>query len=716
LRIRPRPLALLLLALLPFTSPPAHAQWSQTRGPAGGQVTGFAIHPSNGHVFALANKSLFRSTDGGASWQPIFNGLPGDLTVSAIGANGTTVFVAGNTTTVLTAIYRSSDDGATWTAAAAAGLPFNVVIHAFHFSGAKVLAGLSSGGVYASNDAGDSWATSNTGIAANVAVGFFAALGADLYAGSQLTSIVKGIYRSSDGGATWVATAATPFAGGGSLVGLTANASGVFAATNLSGVYRTTDQGATWPRVDPGGLTAFASSIVATASNLFIGVGASIYKADAAGAGWVAINTGLPPSNAGNPVNALAAPAGALLAGPASWGVYRSSDLATWAPANAGMLALKINGLLASNGRLYAAADQRGFFRSDDHGGTWVELDDGIAPNVSAFGLARTGAGTLLAGAGSGTLWRSADDGDAWTASNSGLGLTGTYVIRADGAVTYAGGYYGVNASTDDGLNWTPLATGFTFTQTVLDLWKKGAVMLAGANAGIKRSIDSGASWTAPLSGLPLATTSYYAFAQVGEDLFFGSPFGVHRSTDDGATWSPRNGGLTGTVYALYADGGDLYAGTGGGVYHSADRGANWTAINDGFPVPFPVFELTGDGSHLIAGGLRHSVWRRPLGNVAVPGGAPRARVELAPSAPNPLRTSARIAFALPAAGPVRLDVFDVTGQRVATLVDAALGAGPHSVSWDGVGPGGARVRPGVYLYRLASPAGSLARKLIVME
>ena len=170
------------------------------------------------------------------------------------------------------------------------------------------------------------------------------------------------------------------FTPGGSLIGMTSNASAVFVANNTNGVFKTTDNGATWPKVSPGGITNFASAIVATSTNLFIGVGSSMYKADAAGT--------------------------------TKWGVYRSTDAATWSPANTGMLAHKIDGVHISNGYLYAAADGRGFFRSADHGTTWSEIDNGIAAYPGWYCFARTAAGTLLGGNGNGMLFRSTDNGD----------------------------------------------------------------------------------------------------------------------------------------------------------------------------------------------------------------------------------------------------------------------------------------------------------------
>ncbi|MBD3162762.1 MAG: T9SS type A sorting domain-containing protein [Candidatus Eisenbacteria bacterium] len=80
---------------------------------------------------------------------------------------------------------------------------------------------------------------------------------------------------------------------------------------------------------------------------------------------------------------------------------------------------------------------------------------------------------------------------------------------------------------------------------------------------------------------------------------------------------------------------------------------------------------------------------------------------------PNPASGAAEIRFDLPAAGPVRLSLFDPAGRRVAVLQDRSGEAGTHRLVWDGVDAGGRAIAPGVYFLRLDTETGSHARKLI---
>ena len=63
---------------------------------------------------------------------------------------------------------------------------------------------------------------------------------------------------------------------------------------------------------------------------------------------------------------------------------------------------------------------------------------------------------------------------------------------------------------------------------------------------------------------------------------------------------------------------------------------------------------------------------------------------------PNPFNPSTKISFTIPEAGHVSLVVFDALGREVATLVDSELGAGTHTVSFDGQ-----KLASGVYIYRI---------------
>ena len=78
---------------------------------------------------------------------------------------------------------------------------------------------------------------------------------------------------------------------------------------------------------------------------------------------------------------------------------------------------------------------------------------------------------------------------------------------------------------------------------------------------------------------------------------------------------------------------------------------------------------------------------------------------------PNPFNPSTRVAFEVPAAGPVRVAVYDVTGREIAVLFDGQASIGRHEVRFDAHG-----LSSGVYLIRMETPHGSLTRKSVLMK
>jgi hypothetical protein len=80
--------------------------------------------------------------------------------------------------------------------------------------------------------------------------------------------------------------------------------------------------------------------------------------------------------------------------------------------------------------------------------------------------------------------------------------------------------------------------------------------------------------------------------------------------------------------------------------------------------------------------------------------------LSLLPPSPNPFVETATLAFEVPSAGRVTLDVFDVAGRRVARVLDAEVGPGAHAARWDGLDSARRPCAAGVYFVRLVDGAG----------
>jgi len=105
-----------------------------------------------------------------------------------------------------------------------------------------------------------------------------------------------------------------------------------------------------------------------------------------------------------------------------------------------------------------------------------------------------------------------------------------------------------------------------------------------------------------------------------------------------------------------------------------------------------------------------------PLMSVAGGAAAPTG-FTLLQNYPNPFNPSTTIGFSVPQSGPALLEIYDVTGRHVRTLISGQVAAGHHTVQWDGKDERGSSVGSGVYFYRLRSGANSVASmKMLLLK
>ena len=92
------------------------------------------------------------------------------------------------------------------------------------------------------------------------------------------------------------------------------------------------------------------------------------------------------------------------------------------------------------------------------------------------------------------------------------------------------------------------------------------------------------------------------------------------------------------------------------------------------------------------------------------------ARLALNASFPNPFNPRTTLSFSLAEAGPTRLEIVDLRGRRVRTVVEGWLEAGPHTRVWDGRNDAGMAVSSGLYFSRLEHPDGVRTRSMTLLR
>jgi photosystem II stability/assembly factor-like uncharacterized protein len=303
-------------------------------------IVSIALHPTNSNILYVAtNDAVYKSRDGGASWEKFPSFSARRVTTVAIDPLLPATVYAG---TMGDAVYKSPDGGQHW-------LPHNVglkehvsFVNQFVFHPAlseKIYAATTVGAFY-SKDAGREWEERMNGMKEVHIVTAIAINPKDpsvLYGGTT-----GGIYRSDDGAMTWKKInnglipeselMASMALGVNAIEIDSANPNVVYAGTT-KGLYRTTDKGESWERIGQSITEPFISSIVLQSGDpsvVYIGGPGGVWKSADGGKSWEAKNEGLASLN----IRALAIEPRhdrSLYAGTNGSGLYRSTDAgATW--------------------------------------------------------------------------------------------------------------------------------------------------------------------------------------------------------------------------------------------------------------------------------------------------------------------------------------------------------------------------------------------------
>ncbi|OGC78512.1 MAG: hypothetical protein A2Z27_00160 [candidate division Zixibacteria bacterium RBG_16_50_21] len=89
---------------------------------------------------------------------------------------------------------------------------------------------------------------------------------------------------------------------------------------------------------------------------------------------------------------------------------------------------------------------------------------------------------------------------------------------------------------------------------------------------------------------------------------------------------------------------------------------------------------------------------------------------QLGQNYPNPFNPSTTMKYSLPEAAFVKLEIFNILGQRVKTLVETRQGAGFYTVIWDGKNEAGENVSSGIYFYRLDTEKAKSVKKMVLLR
>lgn len=525
------------------TSTDGGATWTQGDGVlATGQT--LAIDPATpGTLYLGTNQGgVFKSTDAGAHWNAVNNGL-----------SETNVFAIAVAPTVPTAVYagtfsgvfKSTDGGASWTPVNnGLTITFVSALVVDPTTPSTVYAATFGGGVFKTTNGGTTWTAKNSGLSLDLDIGALTidpAVPATLYAGS----VFGGVSKTVDGGSNWIAmNSGLPPARITALAISPSLPTTVYAGTS-AGVFKSVDDGTSWNAVITGlrALPIYGLAVEpALPSNVYAGTsGAGILKSAYGGASWIPVNAGLPSSGTNTTYGSLmidpthpdtvyaAAPVGGS---GACYGAVKTTDGAqTWSAANSGFFQCATALVLdpTSPATLYATA-YAAVFKSTDGGSNWQSMSSGLPDtSVQSIAIDPTTPATVYAGTGAG-VFKTTDGGANWNfAGLSDTIIPALAIAPTNPPTIYAGAYYGIFKSVNGGATWSAASPDFTASvQTVVVDPTSPTTVYAGTYySGVFKTVDGGAHWGTVDNGLtnlnvhtlavdPLTPSTVYAGTDAG--------------------------------------------------------------------------------------------------------------------------------------------------------------------------------------------------------
>jgi flagellar hook assembly protein FlgD len=83
---------------------------------------------------------------------------------------------------------------------------------------------------------------------------------------------------------------------------------------------------------------------------------------------------------------------------------------------------------------------------------------------------------------------------------------------------------------------------------------------------------------------------------------------------------------------------------------------------------------------------------------------------------PNPARVGLVVGFELTMAALTKVQIYDMAGRLVRSLVDRSLTPGSHSINWDLRDTAGRRVSPGIYVFAVESGTRQARKRVVVLD
>jgi photosystem II stability/assembly factor-like uncharacterized protein len=659
------------------------AQWKSLNGLITGAIHCIAQHKNNLNetiIYVGSTDGLFVSRDSGTSWEltDISNNY-----ISAIIINGTFIYVGtGNN-----GVYRSIDEGKSWQKINN-GLNENTELNvtALSYSGSRIFVGSSD--LHYSDDNGDTWIRIN------------AIAGSVLYIANYHNRMVvvssSDIYFSNDFGNTWQLVSSH-----GYVWCVAINSSKIFIGSN-AGVEISSNNGISWNSESWNSeiSNGICISITADEDTLFaICEGFDIYRSTDNGNSWTP--TGLRDYD----IYAVSKSGNIITAGSIMGDIYISTNLGkTWTNIYASLHYSSVGPFIFSGSDMFAGVNNH-IYHSTNNGSSWTKTpfatsDQGVSAikviGENIYVATRT---VYLGDYASGSLYLSTDYWKSWTQ----LSLKDTYVTSIfddNGKIIVGKAYGAISISTDNGISWSK--NDFT-TTGITSIIKFGSLIFAGGYEGLFVSSDEGLNWT------KIFNSDVSSLFTNGSSIYIGGINGVYVSNDNGLTFS-QIGNMDITAIAFH--GNYIYTcGPYGILYVTSNNGLTWSTIDTG---SYSIHDIIIQNDDIILFG-DPGIFSTPISNLILTAIRNQNLIPLDYSLkqnyPNPFNPTTKIEFDLPLTSVISLEIFDILGRKVTTLINGEKVAGKYNVTFNA-----SSLSSGFYFYTLRTKDFIQTKKMILIK
>jgi photosystem II stability/assembly factor-like uncharacterized protein len=571
-------------------------------GPFGGDVRSLLVDARQPDIVYMgsSNGKIFKSYDGGRSWNSLFPGIDQPSYVIAvlvqhprerdrIYAGAWDLHTDGG------GLFESRDAGATWNRLPLSGGGAAVRGLAISTGNPSYMLAATLSGVQLSTDAGKSWNSVGAEMFQRVkSVGIDPADPRFLYAGTYRLS-----YRSSDYGKTWRRVEkGMPLDSDIFSIAIHPQNPSIVYASACSGVYRSSDRMQSWTRlrVVPDRMSIRAQVIYIDPVNprrIYTGTTEGLFVSQNEGNTWTRLTSRNISVNA---VQVDPADNRRVKIGTEYQGVLVSADQGrNWQETNQGFIHKQIAWIMPnqkSDGRLIAGVTSGagGLYNYDNRSLLWTHSEIESGMRVLSFLYLPDGKGKLI-GASQGVYFQ-AGDSDHWEKLPGLISRRTVHSLELDptGTVIYAGTDNGIYRSSPEEMDFY-LPHGNRFSPRVWSLYAPRSnpeIVYAGTSLGIFQSADRGTTWKV-LSTFGLPERAVIDTIAVSPSdtkrLFSGTSAGLYESVDGGVSWYRSAGGSIGTsissIIFLDETGDRIVAAdkTNGGLHYTMDGGNNWARL-----------------------------------------------------------------------------------------------------------------------------------------